>query len=232
MHRSLQISNFNGQETLMKKEENLQNQDAVIKRSTALIIAAVCLAAGFLAGMFYNTTFSGGRKVRKMTVNQSTPQAQVPKTGAPVSATPQTGVISALEEKAAANPRDADAWARLGHGYFDSDDPANAIRAYKKSLELKPGNANVLTDMGVMYRRKGNPQEALRYFDKAIEIDPKHLQSRYNKGIVLMHDLKNPEGAIKAWEELVNIYPDAKTQEGIPLRDMIDKFRSSTPPEK
>jgi cytochrome c-type biogenesis protein CcmH/NrfG len=210
----------------MKKEENVQNQDAVIKRSTALIIAAVCLAAGFLAGMFYSDTF-GGRKVRKMTVNQSPPQAR-----APVSAAPQTGVISALEENVAKNPQDADAWARLGHGYFDIDDPANAIRAYKKSLELKPDNADVLTDMGVMYRRSGNPQEAIRCFDKAIEIDPKHRQSRYNKGIVLMHDLKNPEAAIRAWEELVSIYPDAKTQEGIPISDMIKKFGSSSPQQQ
>jgi tetratricopeptide (TPR) repeat protein len=86
--------------------------------------------------------------------------------------------------------------------------------------------------MGVMYRRSGNPQEAIRCFDKAAAIDPRHRQSRYNKGIVLMHDLKNPAGAIKAWEELVAIYPDAKTQEGILIRDMINKFRSSSPPEK
>jgi cytochrome c-type biogenesis protein CcmH/NrfG len=182
--------------------------------------------------MFYTGIFSGGRKVRKMTVRQSTPQAQVPRTRTPVSDPPQSGVISTLEKEVAANPQDAEAWARLGHGYFDIDDPANAIRAYKKSLELKPGNANVLTDMGVMYRRSGNPQEAMRCFDKAAAIDPRHRQSRYNKGIVLMHDLKNPEAAIKAWEELVSIYPDAKTQEGIPLSDMIKKFRSSSPGEK
>jgi cytochrome c-type biogenesis protein CcmH/NrfG len=193
-----------------------------------LIIAAVCLAAGFLAGMFYSDTF-GGRKVRKMTVKQSTPQARVPQARTPVSPPQQSGVIAALEEKVAANPQDADAWARLGHGYFDIDDTANAIRAYKKSLELKPDNANVLTDMGVMYRRQGNPQEALICFDKAAAIDPRHRQARYNKGIVLMHDLKNPEAAIKAWEELVSIYPEAKTQEGILIRDMIKKFGSSTP---
>ncbi|UCH94279.1 MAG: tetratricopeptide repeat protein [Candidatus Aminicenantes bacterium] len=216
----------------MNKEKNLQDREVVMKRSTALLIAVLCLAAGFLAGMFYSTTFSGGRKVRKMTVKQSTPQAGVPRAGAPVTTPPQSGVISALEKNVAANPRDAEAWARLGHGYFDINDPANAIRAYKKSLELKPDNANVLTDMGVMYRRSGRPDEAIRCFDKAIEIDPQHRQSRYNKGIVLMHDLENPGAAIKAWEELINLYPDAKTQDGTPLKELIEKFRSSSPTEK
>jgi cytochrome c-type biogenesis protein CcmH/NrfG len=214
----------------MNKEKNLQDREVVMKRSTALMIAAVCLAAGFLAGMFYSDMFGGGRKVRKMTVKQSPSQAQVPQT--PVSAAPQTGVIAALEKEVAANPRDAEAWARLGHAYFDGNDPANAIRAYKKSLELKPDNANVMTDMGVMYRRMGNPQEAIRCFDKAIAVDPKHRQSRYNKGVVLMHDLQNLEAALKAWEELAAIYPDAKTQEGMLLRDIIDKFKSAPPPNK
>ncbi len=208
----------------MKKEENIQNQEALIKRSTALIIAVICLAAGFLAGMFYSTTFKGERKVRKMTVRQPKDQAPVP-----VPAAQQVGVISALEEKVAANPQDADAWARLGHAFFDTNQFEKAINAYKKHLELNPNNADVWTDMGVMYRRSGNPQEAIRCFDKAAVINPQHRQSRYNKGIVLMHDLKNPEAAIKAWEELVSIYPDAKTQDGIPLIQLIKKFRSSSP---
>jgi len=211
----------------MKKEENIQPNDVVIKRSTALTIAAVCMAAGFLAGVFYSTGFGGSRQVRKMTEKQSTSQAQ-----SPTAAAPQSEVVSALETNVAANPQDAEAWVRLGDGYFDNNDPANAIRAYKKSLELKPGNANVLTDMGVMYRSQGNAQEALRCFEQAIAADPKHRQSRYNKGIVLMHDLQNPEAAVQAWEELVSIYPDAKTQEGTLVSDMIKNFRSSSPQGK
>lgn len=213
----------------MKKEKNLQDQDAVIKRSFALIIAAVCLVVGFLAGMFYSTTFKGGRKVRKTTVKQAAPQAQVPVS---VSASPQSSVISTLEKEVAADPQNADAWARLGHAYFDANQFEKAINAYKKHLELNPNNADVWTDMGVMYRRKGRPDEALRSFNKAIEINPRHQQSRFNKGIVLMHDLKNPEAGVKAWEELVNINPDAKTQEGIPLKELIKKFRSSLPLKK
>lgn len=211
----------------MKKEENIKDRDAVMRRSTALIIAAFCLVVGFLAGMFYNDLFKGSRKVRKMTVKQSTPRARTP-----VSSAPQPGIISALEKEVAANPQNAGAWVRLGHSYFDNNDTANAIRAYKKHLELKPGNANVLTDLGIMYRRSGKPNEAVRCFDRAIEINPRHRQSRFNKGIVLLHDLRNPEAAVKAWEELVAIYPDAKTQEGIPLIQLIEKFRSSAPPEK
>ena len=82
-----------------KKEKKVQDLDAVIKRSTALIIAAVCLVVGFLAGVFYSTGFSGGRKVRKMTVKQPVPPARVPHTRIPVTAPAQSGAISTLEKE-------------------------------------------------------------------------------------------------------------------------------------
>lgn len=222
----------------MKKETNIQNQNAVIKRSTALLLAAVCLAIGFLLGFLSSSVFSGGTEVRKMTLRQTETQTE---TQAPVQAqgpmgqqpNPQlAGAISALEQAVAVDPKNAEAWARLGHTYFDNNDPNNAIRAYKKHLELNPNNADVWTDMGIMYRAMGNPTEAIRCFDKAIEIDPRHRQSRYNKGVVLMHDLEDPEAAVKAWEELVKIFPDAKTQDGRPLKDLIDTFRTPPPQPK
>ena len=204
----------------MKKEQDLRDEYPAIKRTTALIIAVICLAVGFLAGKFYSSVFSGDRKVRKVTVKQPASPAPVPVPA------PKAGVISALEKEVAANPKNAEAWARLGHAYFDSSSFEKAIHAYKKHLELNPGNANVWTDMGVMYRRSGKPEEALRSFNKAIEIDPRHRQSRFNKGIVLMHDLKDPEAGVKAWEELVNLYPDARTQDGRPLKELVEKFKT------
>ena len=215
-----------------KKEKKVQDQDAVIKQSTALIIAAGCLVVGFLVGMFYSTIFNEDKKVRKTKVKQPTPQVRIPRARIPGTAPPQYGAISTLEKEVTANPQNVDAWARLGHAYFDANQFEKAINAYKKHLELNPNNADVWTDMGVMYRRKGKPDEALRSFNKAIEINPRHQQSRFNKGIVLMHDLKNPEAGLKAWEELVSIYPDARTQEGTPLIHLIKKFRSSMPSEK
>lgn len=77
-----------------------------------------------------------------------------------------------------------------------------AISAYTKSLELHPENPDVWTDLGVMYRRSDQPVEAIKAFDKAIGIDPKHEASHLNKGIVLMHDLYDREGAIQVWEAL------------------------------
>jgi cytochrome c-type biogenesis protein CcmH/NrfG len=137
--------------------------------------------------------------------------------------------ILALEKEVAANPDNLDAWTQLGNLYFDTNNFDSAIRSYKKSLALKPDNANVQTDLGVMYRRAGQPEQAVKAFEKAVEIDPKHEIARFNTGIVLLHDLNDREGALKAWQGLVDINPAAMTPGGKPLAELIKALRGSSP---
>jgi cytochrome c-type biogenesis protein CcmH/NrfG len=134
-------------------------------------------------------------------------------------------MIAALEKETRSNPGNLEAWVELGNSYFDSTQYEKAIGAYRKALEINPDNANVWTDMGVMYRRNGNPQEAVTAFDKAIEVDPKHEVSRMNKGIVLLHDLKDTDGAIEAWEGLLEVNPVAMAPTGRSVDEMIQQMK-------
>jgi tetratricopeptide (TPR) repeat protein len=76
-----------------------------------------------------------------------------------------------------------------------------------------------------MYRRSKNPAKAIELFEKAMKIDPKHEQSRFNKGIVLMYDLNDKQGAIAAWEELLKINPFASGPGGQSIREMVDNLK-------
>jgi tetratricopeptide (TPR) repeat protein len=131
-----------------------------------------------------------------------------------------------LEKQVAVEPGNVAAWTELGHYYFDTAQFPKAINAYQKSLALNPYDANVLTDMGVMYRRIGKPEEALAAFEKAMKVDPKHEVSRFNKGIVLMGDLNDVPGAIQAWEDLLEVNPNAKGPSGEPIKNMIAQIRN------
>jgi cytochrome c-type biogenesis protein CcmH/NrfG len=44
-------------------------------------------------------------------------------------------------------------------------------------------------------------------FRKAIAADPRHASSRFNLGVVLLHDLKDYRGATEAWEGLLTVEP-------------------------
>ncbi len=134
--------------------------------------------------------------------------------------------IAALEMETSANPKNVVTWIQLGNAYFDANQSEKAIQAYQKSLELDPKNANVITDMGVMYRRSGQPEKAVAAFEQAMAADPKHEISLFNKGIVLLHDLNDTEGAIKAWEVLIQLNPVYTTPTGQPIKEMVKSFKS------
>ncbi len=80
-----------------------------------------------------------------------------------------------------------------------------------------------------MYRRAGQSKKAVEVFDRAIQIDPKHEISRFNKGVVLLHDLNDLEGAIKAWEELIEVNPFAMAPNGQSVDEMIRRYKSGGP---
>jgi predicted Zn-dependent protease len=129
--------------------------------------------------------------------------------------------IKAYSDRVALNPRDGAAWVTLGNLYFDTDQPAKSIEAYSRALEINPGNPNVLTDMGVMHRALGEHQKALGAFARAIEADPRHETARMNTGVVLLHDVGDRDGAIRAWQDLVRINPQARNAEGVLISEVI-----------
>jgi cytochrome c-type biogenesis protein CcmH/NrfG len=145
--------------------------------------------------------------------------------GTPAPAPAGSDRIAALERQTQAEPGNVTAWTELGNAYFDSNQYEASISAYRKSLELDPGNPNVWTDMGVMYRRAGKPEEAIKAFDQAIAADPKHEVSRMNKGIVMLHDLNDFNGAIQAWEGLLEVNPIAMAPNGVSIDQMVTQLK-------
>ena len=202
---------------MAKKKQKADAQ--YVRKETFWLATLLSLAVGFFGGVVFAVlkSDSGGM--------QSAPQAQRPRAQAPAALPVRTELMKALEAETAKNPKNTQAWIELGNEYFDSGQNDKAIHAYRKALELDPTNANVWTDMGIMYRRSGNPQEAIRSFDSAIEADPKHEPSRLNKGIVLLHDMEDFDGAIAAWEGLLEVNPIAMAPTGRSVDEMIQQMK-------
>jgi len=189
------------------------------KKEIVLLVGLGCLIIGFLSGIvfsIYKTPASGGTA----TVATGQPQAQAAKLTAE-----QTQQLLQLELEVQKNPNNIEAWTNLGHLYFDSDQPDKAINAYTKSLALAPNNPDVLTDLGVMYRRAGNPQQSIASFDKAITVNATHETARFNKGIVLLYDLKDQPGAIATWQGLVSLNPMATAPNGQLISEILKEMQ-------
>ena len=198
----------------MAKQHKMREAQYV-RKETFLMVTLLALAVGFFGGIVFAVFKS---------------DSKTPIQGAPAAS--QSARIAEFERETRANPTSADAWAELGNAYFDSNQLEKSISAYKKSLELNPNNADVWTDLGIMYRRSDKPEEAIKAFDQAIAVDPKHEVSRMNKGIVLLHDLKDINGAIQAWEGLLAVNPIAMAPNGISVDQMVTQLKKQQAEQK
>ena len=165
-----------------------------MKKETVLFVV-IALVVGVLIGVIVTNS--------KKDLPASAPVA--PPGSAP--AVNQQQQTSVLEEVVSREPNNRNAWVRLGHNFFDANQPMKAINAYAKALELNGNDPDILTDQGVMYRRLGWFDKAISNFEKAHAIDKNHQQSLYNLGIVYRYDLQNFAKAKVVWEQFVAIDP-------------------------
>lgn len=187
-------------------------------------IVAMAFVAGIIVGVAL-TLYKTGSNPAMQAGPQMGPMGQMEQMEQKSPPAAHSEEIAALELKTAQNPQDSGAWIQLGNLCFDSDLPEKAIAAYEKALAIDPGNADVWTDLGVMYRKTGKYEKAIECFDRAIAANPKHEIARFNKGIVLMHNLNDPKGAIKAWEELLAVNPLAMAPNGQSIDEMLKKMK-------
>lgn len=189
-----------------------------------IITYCIIFVVGFLAGVaftVYKTSTLAPTGITVTDGQQAPPQNEETRQA-----------LTNLEAEVTANPNNFTAWTNLGNLYFDTDQPSKAIAAYNKSLLLHKGDANLLTDLGVMYRKDNQPTKALEFFDKAIQENPTHLPSRYNKGIVMLYDFNDKKAAISNWEEMLKIDPQAKSNDGTAIHDLINQVKAEQTPTK
>ena len=134
---------------------------------------------------------------------------------------------AALKRTADGNPRDARARIELGNVYFDSERFAEAARWYEDALKIEPDNVRASTDLGISYYYMNEPDRALRQFDRSLEIDPLHTKTLLNVGIVRAYGKDDLDGAVKAWQRVIEIGPDSP--EGKVARQALEAVRNAHP---
>ena len=188
-----------------------------VRKENMILAICIAFALGFFGGIV-------------LTVYKSGPPGTIPAPGTAQAPSPSGSgnpqMVAALEADVKRDPNNVGAWIQLGNIHFDNNRYQASIDAYEKALVIDPNNANVLTDLGVMYRRNKQPREAIKRFDMAMQVDPKHEVCRFNKGIVLLHDLNDFEGAIQSWEALVAVNPLAMAPNGQSVSEMIKSFKN------
>lgn len=191
----------------------------MVKKETLYIVALVAFVLGFIGGVVFSA-------VKSTPVADGSAQSAGQAAGQAPQQQDLSAAIAELEQLVAREPDNYEAWVRLGNNYFDTNQSAKAIVAYDKALAINSASPDVWTDLGIMYRRTGQFDRALESFDEAARRDPAHLMSRFNKGIVLLNDLQNTDGAIAAWQEVLTIDPNVTLQDGKKLSDWVAELKA------
>ena len=197
-----------------------------MKKETVILSVVIAFLVGFITGA--TVAILKGKKGNARPVAVQPPTA-VPATdpGVPLSGPLPEEVnakIQALKDIVLKDPKNLSALVELGNLYFDSDQTREAIEAYGKYLAVKPDNPDVRTDMGVMYRKLGDSDRAIQEFRKAAQTDPTHVNSRYNIGVVLLHDKQDIKGAIKAWEDYLKV--DSNSERAERVKAQMQRMRA------
>ena len=132
-----------------------------------------------------------------------------------------------LKQTADRDPRDARTRIELANLYYDAERFDDAARWYEEALKLEPKNVSASTDLGISYYYMNQPDRALAQFERSLAIDPTHTKTLLNVGIVRAYGKDDLEGAVKAWQRVVELVPDSP--EGKVAKQALDAVRSAHP---
>jgi len=177
----------------------------------------------------------GGLAIRKVTETRATPQV----TTAPESAVSPTAPVPAnfgamtaapspqefkqaadtqaapLLKQLKADPANAALLAQLGNIYYDAKQYPSAIAYYERSLKSQPADTSVRTDLGTAYWYNGDADTAIAQFQKALTFEPTKADTLFNLGIVKWQGKKDAQGAIAAWQKLLDTNPGFANKEQV-----------------
>jgi cytochrome c-type biogenesis protein CcmH/NrfG len=201
----------------------------------AYVLAAICLVVGIAVGFFI-----GGSKPSTAQSPETQAASQVAIPPGMTSGQMSPGQLQAIPEQQsaemvaaaakplldelAADPKSPEKNAHVGDFYFDSHVYDKAISYYEASIKLKPDNPSVLTDLGTAYFYSGDSNTAVKKFDQALKLNPTFANALFNLGIVRWQGLKDPKGAIEAWEKLLQTNPNYEQKDHV--RELMERAKA------
>ena len=189
-------------------------------RTSAVIVAVVCLAAGIAGGWFIRGSQSpaapGAERIAITSApmgNQSGPASRPPdsdrlKEMADAEAVP-------LLDKLKSDPKNPGSLTAIGNIYYDAKQYPIAIDYYGRALKANPSDASVRTDMATAYWYMGNADTAIAEFNKALTYAPNNANTLFNLGLVKWKGKMNATGAIADWEKLLAANPNYEEKDKV-----------------
>ena len=103
-------------------------------------------------------------------------------------------------------PDDPQLLAKVGHIYSATHNFKDAVTYFKRSVETKDDPV-VRVELGRAYYYSGDPDNALAEFQMVLKSDPNNANALFNVGMIKWQSKSDADGAIAAWQKLLNSNP-------------------------
>ena len=98
-------------------------------------------------------------------------------------------------------------WNILGASHKDLNKLDEAIKAFKKVIELNPLDADGFNNIGTAFQQQGKLEKAIEAFNKATSLNPNHVGAHYNLGNSFNYQGYRDD-AIKSFKKAISINPN------------------------
>jgi len=200
-------------------DTNRTNSSEQWTSAQAYVLAAVCLLIGIASGWFIRGSQAPATPATFDTASAPAPQS-ASASGSPMPSPEQMKKMAdtqaaPLVEKLKSDPNNAELLASVGNVYYDTQQYPTAIDYYQRSLKQQPGNASVRTDMGTAMWYMGDADGALAQFSQALKTEPNKANALFNMGIVKWQGKMDIQGAVDAWQKLLDTNPGYENKQQV-----------------
>ena len=218
----------------MEHEPNPGNSRPGWRPLPLLVMCAVCLMVGFLAGYILRGSASGPLQPSMAATKAAAPWSSpmvgldAPSPSGPSQSAQQMShqmptlddmkrmadkKAAPLLEKLKSDAKNPQLENQIGLIYENAHQFKAAAGYFEKSLQYDPKNIGVRADYASCLYYTGDVDGALKQLNQSLIYDPKHAGTLMNIGIIRWKGKNDAEGAVAAWEKLLRYHPDFPQKE-------------------
>ena len=185
----------------------------------AYVLAVICLLAGVAVGWLFRGSQSPAGDAPIQAASAAVPAGMG--TGANIQPTPEQmkkmadTTAAPLLEKLKSDPNNPDLLASIGNTYYDVQIYPTAIDYYQRALKVRSEDVSIRTDLGTADWYTGNTEGAIEEFNKALSYDPNNVNTLFNLGIVKWQGKMDIDGAVAAWQKLLEKNPTYEAKDKV-----------------
>jgi tetratricopeptide (TPR) repeat protein len=219
----------------MEHEPNPGNSRSIWLPLPLFVMCAVCLGLGFLAGYLLRGSASGPVALSAAAKAAAPSSPGMAAAAAPSPAGPSQRAeqmpykmttlddmkrmadkkAAPLLEKLKSDAKNPQLENQIGLIYENAHQFKTAAEYFERTLQYDPKNIGVRADYASCLYYTGDVDGALKQLNQSLIYDPKHAGTLMNIGIIRWQGKNDADGAVAAWEKLLQYHPD------FPQKDLI-----------